>query len=243
MFLSVRKRMTYTNLALTLIVLFSMTGVTFAAGKFLITSTKQISPKVLKSLKGANGKTGPAGPVGLAGSAGPAGAAGVGKEGAPGKEGTPGTPGTPGAPGIPGPEGSPWTASGTLPSKKTETGSWSYSVSAAGIIVTPISFTLPLAVALDEVHVHYIGGVGSENAECPGTSAQPEAKPGNLCVYQGTVNGVKEEKGEGEAEIFPPSTGPKLLGGKPGAGTSGAGLLFTAEGKAVGWGTWAVTAE
>jgi hypothetical protein len=74
-----RRRITYANIAATLALVLSMSGGALAANHFLISSTKQISPKVLKKLKGATGKAGAAGATGAAG-----------KEGAPGKEGTPG---------------------------------------------------------------------------------------------------------------------------------------------------------
>jgi len=48
---------------------FSLAGTGLAAGKYLITSTKQIKPSVLSSLKG---KEGPRGLQGIAGPAGPA---------------------------------------------------------------------------------------------------------------------------------------------------------------------------
>jgi len=60
---------------------FSLAGTGLAAGKYLITSTKQIKPSVLSSLKGKEGPRGLqgiAGPAGPAGAAGAAGAAGVG---------------------------------------------------------------------------------------------------------------------------------------------------------------------
>ena len=68
-----RRRLTYANVAMTVALVLAMSGGAFAAGKFLITSTKQISPKVLKSLQG---KAGPAGAVGAQGPAGPAGLSG-----------------------------------------------------------------------------------------------------------------------------------------------------------------------
>jgi hypothetical protein len=89
----VRRRLTFGNVVLTLALVFAMTGGAFAAGKFLITSTKQIKPSVLAQLKGkagpagANGAVGPAGPAGPQGPAGPAGA------GSPGPEGKAGAPG------------------------------------------------------------------------------------------------------------------------------------------------------
>ncbi|HEV2924415.1 MAG TPA: collagen-like protein [Solirubrobacteraceae bacterium] len=88
----IRKRLTYANTAATLALLFAMTGGAYAANHYLINSTKQISPKVLKALKGNSGANGPAGP---AGSAGPAGVAGPkGETGAGGPAGPAGPAGT-----------------------------------------------------------------------------------------------------------------------------------------------------
>jgi hypothetical protein len=75
----------YANVAATLALVFSMTGGALAAKHYLINSTKQINPKVLKALKGNNGVTGTAGKEGAPGKEGPQGK--EGKEGAPGKEG------------------------------------------------------------------------------------------------------------------------------------------------------------
>jgi hypothetical protein len=82
-----RKRITYANVAATLALVFAMSGGALAARHYLITSTKQISPKVLKKLRGRTGKTGPPGPVGLA-TTGPQGK--QGKEGLQGKTGATG---------------------------------------------------------------------------------------------------------------------------------------------------------
>ena len=246
MFSIIRKRFTYANVVLTLALVFAMSGGAYAAKRYLITSTSQISPKVLKSLKGAAGKAGapgPAGPAGTAGLKGETGAAGA--AGPKGETGAEGGRGTQGEPGSPGKEGSPWTAGGTLPSKKTETGAWSFTDGSAGAALAAISFSIPLAAALDEHHVHYIGRLSTGNAECPGTAEEPEAKPGNLCVYEGGVFGVKQaQPNEAEAEIFPAGRdGPKgITSQPPGAGTSGAAVLFIAEEASIGAGTWAVTA-
>ncbi len=51
-------------------------GTAVAARHYLITSTRQIKPTVLKALHGARGPSGPAGPSGAAGSPGPPGAQG-----------------------------------------------------------------------------------------------------------------------------------------------------------------------
>jgi hypothetical protein len=82
MFTAVRSRITPTSLVAVAALVFAMSGGAYAAGHFLITSTKQISPKVLKALKGkpgangASGANGATGPAGAAGGAGPAGGTG-----------------------------------------------------------------------------------------------------------------------------------------------------------------------
>jgi hypothetical protein len=77
---NIRPRLTYANVAATLALVFSMSGGALAASHYLISSKKQISPKVLKELKGnagAKGATGPAGAQGPAGAAGAPGAQGT----------------------------------------------------------------------------------------------------------------------------------------------------------------------
>ena len=62
-----RTRLSYANVVATLALVFAMSGGALAAKHYLIHSTKQISPKVLKALKG---RTGPAGPKGETGAKG-----------------------------------------------------------------------------------------------------------------------------------------------------------------------------
>jgi hypothetical protein len=98
--LKITKSLSYANVAATLALVFAMTGGALAANSYLISSTRQISPKVLKKLKGRTGRTGAAGAkgatgaTGATGASGPAGASGregpQGKEGAAGKEGVSG---------------------------------------------------------------------------------------------------------------------------------------------------------
>jgi hypothetical protein len=94
-----RRRLTYANVVATLALLFAMAGGAVAANHYLITSTKQISPSVLKTLKGTGlqGTKGTPGAPGTGGATGPA--------GPPGANGTPGTPGTPGENGEKGDKG------------------------------------------------------------------------------------------------------------------------------------------
>ena len=76
MFNFARTRLTYANVAATLALVFSMTGGALAAKHYLINSTRQINPKVLKKLKARlKGKTGARGPAGAPGPEGPPGAA------------------------------------------------------------------------------------------------------------------------------------------------------------------------
>jgi hypothetical protein len=73
-----RRHLTYANVAATLALVFAMTGGAIAANHYLINSTKQINPRVLKKLRGSTGKTGA---IGKTGATGP-----QGKEGPSGKD-------------------------------------------------------------------------------------------------------------------------------------------------------------
>jgi Collagen triple helix repeat (20 copies) len=97
MFQWIRRRLTYANVMMTLALVFAMSGGAYAAKHYLITSTKQISPKVLKQLQGKAGSQGSEGKQGSAGPAGPqgpVGSAGKGEKGERGEKGDPGTNGT-----------------------------------------------------------------------------------------------------------------------------------------------------
>jgi hypothetical protein len=212
---------------------------------------------------GKTGKIGPAGPAGPQGPAGPVGPAGpkgdVGPAGANGKDGAPGPAGPAGPAGKAGTTG--FTT--TLPGGKTETGAWSFGEIAEGAepqtVRVPLSFAIPLAVRLDsslascqaepptaECHTHYINANNEEvlngvpvtvpSAFCKGTVSAPSAEPGNLCVYTGELNLAKATNswimGADAGELEP-----------AGVGTAGAILVLRAiQGRATGWGTWAVTA-
>ncbi|HEY5194271.1 MAG TPA: hypothetical protein VIJ39_10425 [Solirubrobacteraceae bacterium] len=252
MFSRIRRRLTYTNIAMTLALVFAMTGGAYAASKYVITSTKQISPKVLTALKGkagSAGKNGAQGPTGPQGAGGPQGATGAtgatGVTGTTGDKGATGATGKEGAQGKEGPqgiEGSPWTAGGVLPSGQTEKGAWG----AAGVpvaiglgtteaIYAPISFTIPLTEA-PTAHVLLVGENGAGGG-CPTTSnvENPEAEPGNLCIFEQGGTNVKSVLSSDPA-----------LGSLGQAGKTGSVVLATAETLKEGVlvkGTWAVTAK
>src|SRR5947208_2068249 len=119
---SPRTHLTYANVTATLALVFAMSGGALAAKHYLINSTKQISPKVLKALKGKTGKagaTGKDGPAGKEGAPGP-----PGKEGPKGEEGPEGEEGLEGEEGPEGPPGSALAyahvnANGTLDTTNT----------------------------------------------------------------------------------------------------------------------------
>jgi hypothetical protein len=186
---AIRKRLTYANVAMTLALVFAMSGGAYAANKYLITSTKQISPKVLKSLKGkagANGAQGPAGAAGATGAGGPQGP--VGAAGAKGETGAAGAPGTNGTNGTNGTTG----FTKTLPSKETLKGQWSATgwngteeQHSVGIVSDAVTF--PFLVE-NEAHqgpaVHYIKKTEAiPPPGCTGNAETPGAEPGNLCVF------------------------------------------------------------
>jgi hypothetical protein len=165
----------------TIALVFAMTGGAYAAKHYLITSTKQISPKVLKALKGASGKNGAPGLAGLAGAQGtqgPQGAAGArGEPGGKGEQGEKGAKGDPGTTGF----------TETLPKGKTEQGVWATSGN-GGTGSGAISFVIPLASAPATSYVNANGkeltGTGEQTpAVCTGSAANPTAPEGVLCVY------------------------------------------------------------
>jgi collagen triple helix repeat protein len=226
-----------------LALVFALAGGAYAANNSA-TASKAGKP-------GPRGKTGKTGPAGAPGAIGPAGVPGA--SGAPGKNGTNGKNGE---------EGSPWTAGGTLPSGKTETGVFAISPSAEGPEVAPISFTLPLAHSLSgegceeepatrtkQCQVHFISQRGEEEVwneahettghfpqtNCLGDASAPTAKPGNLCVYQA----------ENHLALFGLAfRAINGFGSTPGASTAGAYLRFEAGEASASFatGTWAVTA-
>jgi hypothetical protein len=271
MFSKLRKRFTLSNVLMTFALVFAMTGGAYAAGKYVITSTKQISPKVLKSLvgkagaagkEGAPGKEGPAGKEGASGKEGAPGKEGTaGKEGLAGKEGKEGAAGKEGTPGKEGPAGKNGTTgfTKTLPSGETETGSWSFGVEGPAEENSPISisFAIPLkqgisaantyVVPLDCTELPVSQQAPCENVKkrseqaCVGTAEVPKAGAGDLCVYQGRVHEPEETQTFEIADIVTPFGNESY-----GTGTAGAVLQGNYQGPAEKvafmYGTWAVTA-
>jgi collagen triple helix repeat protein len=134
--------------------------------------------------QGAKGDTGAAGADGAKGATGATGAAGAkGATGPAGPAGAAGAVGAAGATGATGPEGSPWTAGGTLPAGATETGAIVYSIPAKSGIRVPLSFPIPLEFLPTEAKIIF-GPPGTDPVNCPGTVQEPSAASGYVCVYE-----------------------------------------------------------
>jgi collagen triple helix repeat protein len=174
MFSSLRRNFGIPGVIAVVALVFAMAGGAWAANKYVITSTSQIKPSVLKSLQGKPGPAGPAGANGSNGAKGDTGAAGAtGAAGDPGALGGPGPAGesveitqisSPNCNGQAGVKFSNATGEGQacsgetgftefLPSGKTETGSWGATLPSSGSVRAPISFSIPVAGSLETVFV------------------------------------------------------------------------------------------
>jgi hypothetical protein len=114
--------------------------------------------------------------------------------------GAPGPQGIPGPKGDKGDKGDPGPLVSTLPSGDTLRGIYSYAGrETTGYSPTvPISYQFPLA-SPPELNVIEVGE--GPTAECPGSAEDPQAAPGNLCVYEerneGTTLEAFVETGDG----------------------------------------------
>ena len=245
MFSALRTRYGIPGVIATVALVFAMTGGAFAA-KYLITSTSQIKPSVLKKLKGATGPTGAAGAAGAQGAQGPAGTAGAaGKDGAQGAKGEQGAKGATGEKGATGATG-PACCGATLPSGQTETGSWATPAPGGSVPigVAAISFPVPLASDLDATNVIRIQMGDTPPDSCDDgvapvpSPANPEADPGFLCVY------AQYLPGGSVADIQ--KAGTNVGGAAKWGAIVRVEVPFNEETEefegTVGYGTWAVTA-
>jgi hypothetical protein len=143
----IRRHLSYANVTATLALVFAMSGGALAAKHYLINSTGQINPKVLKKLRGTTGPpgltgiegpTGPSGPTGLSGRAGLSGPAGL--------NGLNGPAGLSGPTGLGGPTGPTGPSSSVGASKAFNTNSGSETLDFPSVTdqnLTVASLSLP----------------------------------------------------------------------------------------------------
>jgi hypothetical protein len=171
----IRGHLTYANVVATLALVLAMSGGAVAATHYLIRSTKQISPRVLRQLRGHRGRTGPPGPPG------------VGSQGVQGPPGPRALRGEPGPPGL--------SALAALPGGQSESGTFGVRADRAqakDTIADTISYPVGLGESAAKTHVVFTKA-GVEAEHCSG----PEhADKGYLCIYETASHGV------GPARIF-----------------------------------------
>ncbi|MDO9356394.1 MAG: collagen-like protein [Solirubrobacteraceae bacterium] len=156
-------------------------------------TVKDLSKATVKQLQGGAGANGAGGAKGTDGANGPAGPAGaVGPIGATGATGPQGVPGTPGAPGA--------SAFDGIPSGTTIGGQVmidDHGVTADDLIDTAGSFGARLPAIPTAKLVGYSQYVANAyqatDAECPGTTTNPQSAPGVLCLYVTSPINVKNE--------------------------------------------------
>jgi hypothetical protein len=189
-----RRHFSYANVVATLALVFAMSGTGLAAKHYLINSTKQINPKVLKALRGGKGATGATGATGAAGPTRAAGSTGAtGEKGGTGATGAIGTTGADGVIGATGATG----ASG-------QTGNTGSTGAKGEIGATGASGA-----------VGATGKSGSTGATGPaGGPTGPTGSPGTTYTAFKTVEGVevtKEQQTVVSITINPPFAGYLLI--------------------------------
>jgi hypothetical protein len=268
MFSTLRTRFGIPGVISVIALVFAMFGGAYAASNSSNNGKATASAKAKKGPRGPKGATGPAGPAGAQGPAGAKGDAGAnGSNGAAGATGPTGATGAKGATGATGFAG----FTETLPSGKTETGTWGIAMppTTAGFTFDiPISFSIPLAKNGNAFYLSSSAVGGEEfgineetHASCAvdagepkcvdtgcrwtlGANSKPEAKtPGTLCMF--------EQFGElgGEIELGNIRRGGFLAAGgfgEVGYGPAGAYLELEKNSVAeaiTAVGAWAVTAS
>jgi Collagen triple helix repeat (20 copies) len=184
-----RSRLTYANVTATLALVLAMSGGAYAANRYLINSTRQINPKVLRKLRGARGEVGPNGVVG--------------PQGVTGEEGARGPRGPQGEPGL--------SALSTLPHGQSESGDFTIQSAAApkeALVSGSITFSVPLATPIVAANVD-VRTVGSPDSTCAGPGS---AAHGWLCVYTSASENLEAKPKTFDPEAASPTEGTGRFG-------------------------------
>lgn len=272
MFSTLRNRFGIPGVISVIALVFAMFGGAYAASNSSNGGKATASAKAKAGPRGKTGKTGPAGPAGPVGPAGPAGPKGdTGAAGAKGDTGQSVTVASESAGGNCSNGGQKLTSTsgtayvcngqngtfgqGTLGSGVTEKGAWAvtgYGEEEEPLIWTSaISFPTPLASPLDEAHSVFVPAPegnppvvnNPDPIHCPGSTAQPAAASGYLCVYTSYLE---------TPPLTPYQGGPirrlsgLTAGGGRGADTFGFGMSFIVKSESFftqggSFGSWAVT--
>lgn len=209
------RRLSYASAAAALALVLSLSSGAIAARHYLLTSTKQIKPRVLAALRAT-----------------------AGRAGAPGAPGAPGAQGLRGPRGETGPQGSLSAAPGVLAPGQTETGVWG-----GGYEITEgrtryrltASFPLALPAPLPEGSVGYVPKGSPPTSACPGAG---RAAPSFICLYEAASENLEPPS---QAAVFDPE---QFAGPSQATGRSGFAIELTAKGEDPSSvsGTFAVTA-
>lgn len=170
----IRAHLTYANVIATLALFLVLAGGTAFAAKQLLPKNS-VGAKQLKKGAVTPAKLSKASTATLTGPAGPRGATG--------------TTGPQGAQGLQGNRGEPGPFPTTLPSGKSLSGYMTLFSEGSGIVSNSAAFAFPLAAAPTP---HFIDVGKPVPAGCEGSSANPGADPGNLCIFaldETNVNG------------------------------------------------------
>jgi hypothetical protein len=226
----------------------ALSGAAIAANGALTPKQKKEVTKIAKKYAGkdgapgAPGAQGPQGPAGAAGPAGPAGPKGdTGPEGPKGATGATGPIGPEGKQGPAGEDGACSNAEPLceIPPGGTISGAWSIGMTSPDIGTATDSISFGLKYPSGKPTLVYVKAEGEKEAQCPGTTEEPEASPGFLCVYKGAS--IPEE-GAAYNEFFSlfnlTSSGTTLAFNTPEASEEEAGPQV----QVLMMGTWAVTA-
>jgi hypothetical protein len=207
------------NLIAWLALFVALSGTSVAASHYVIKSTRQINPKVLKALKGKTGARGKTGAAGATGSQGPTGTTGA--------KGASGTRGERGEAGV--------SALSTLPSGQSESGE--YGAGDPGgtngeTLEESVSFPVPLEEGVPASHVAFTKvDVTVEHCSGPGHADQ-----GFVCIYSNAETGINPKT----EIIFNPEVLPTIKGA---TGRFGFMLAWNVSGPdARAFGTYTVTA-
>ncbi len=215
---SVRKRLTYANVMSSLAVFLVVAGGTAFAATHLGKET--VGTKQLKKEAVSLAKINAAAKTALKGATGP-----IGLTGPKGDKGDKGERG----------EAGPFPT-GPLPSGATIRGTYSIGThqnTAGEYHNIGVSFGYTLASAPTG---HFVAVGTTPPAQCPGSALNPQAAPGNLCVYE-AVEGNQAST----PTVFNPANGTTGTVGTVGFGVSVTGGASTGS-NILSYGTWAVTA-